>query len=81
MTELTIPHRHITRRLSKVEMTRQFLQDSIVTMEFHLEEALTNRNQETVETILDFLKKIRQMLRDLPVKTSQSWRHNLPKRL
>jgi hypothetical protein len=72
MSELIIPHCLITRRLSKVEMTRQFLEDSIFAMEFRLEEALVNRNQETVEAVSDILKKMREMLCELPVKASQS---------
>ena len=72
MAETLILDRSITRHLSKIEITRQLLQDSIVSMEFHFEKALTDKNQKVAEIILEMLIKTRRMLRELPVKASQS---------
>jgi hypothetical protein len=64
MSELVIPHRFIDRRLSKAEMARQFLKDSIKTMEFQLEQARSDKNQKDVEAISYILEKMWLMLSD-----------------
>lgn len=49
--------------LSKDEIARQLLQESIRIIEYHLENARAEKDQNTIEIIFDMLTKTRRLLR------------------
>lgn len=63
MAEIVRPDCFNPRHPSKNEMARQLLEESIRIIEYHLENARADKDQNTIEIIFDMLTKSRRLLR------------------
>lgn len=62
MADILKPDRFSPRRLSKDEMIRHFLEESIKTMEFQLARAHANRDQNAIAILFGMIAKSRHIL-------------------
>lgn len=65
MAELVKNNHFTTRQLSKNEIARQFLEDSIQTLGYHLQTARDEEDQFAIEMLFEMLSKTQRMLRDI----------------
>jgi hypothetical protein len=63
MADIVRPACFNPRRLSKDEIVRLLLEESIRIAEYHLENARADKDQNTIEIIFDMLTKSRRLLR------------------
>lgn len=63
MADVVRPACFNPRRLSKDEIARQLLEESIRIAEYHLENARADKDQNTIEIIFAMLTKSRRLLR------------------
>mgnify|MGYP001547826943 CR=1 FL=1 len=74
MAEIIKPDSFTPRQISKDEIARQFLEDSIQTLGYHLRKACDEKDQFAIEIIFEMLSKIRRMLRDIQNVPVTHWR-------